>query len=477
MISFSTILYIAEWIVRVAALFIVVHKRRPTAALAWLVVIYFQPWIGIVLFLLLGRHHLPRYRTWQYTLFVKRLEHLKKQFDGHPNITHPELGLQCKAAITLAERFGSMPILDGNSVTLISDTNEVIHQLIADIDRAARHVHMLFFIYGKDQTGRRVANALKQAAGRGVKCRLLLDAVGSWGALKGHKSISHDMRKAGIEVYDGLPVGFFRRQASRIDLRNHRKIAVIDGITAYTGSQNIVDDNYGHRDLVWYDLTARLNGPVVRELQTVFLEDWNFRTNRLLNGPDIFPVLEPSGTVPAQILPSGPNYSVENFQRLVVAVLHSAHQRALITTPYFVPDEPFLQAMQVVAQRGVQVNLILPVKTDHPLIDMAGRAYFEELLEAGVRIFAYEKGLLHAKTITIDDSIAFLGSSNFDIRSFSLNFEVNLLLYGRHATQSLRKQQMEYLHNSRIIELADWQKRSSFKHISQDIAKLFSPLL
>jgi cardiolipin synthase len=474
MISFSSILYIAEWIVRVVALFVVVHKRRPTAALAWLVVIYFQPWIGIFLYLLIGRHRLHWYRAQQYTLLVERLEHLKKQFDDHPHVIHPELGPQCKAAIILAERFGMMPILGGNSVTLISDTNEVIRRLIADINKAKEHVHMLFFIFRNDDTGRRVANALMQAAGRGVKCRLLLDAVGSWSTLQ---SMSHDMRRAGVEVYDDLPVGFLRRRASRIDLRNHRKIAVIDGVTAYTGSQNIIDDNYGHKDLVWYDLTARLNGPVVQELQTVFLESWNFRTNQLPDEHTIFPTPELSGTVPAQILPSGPNYPVENYQRLVVAVLYSAHERVVITTPYFIPDEPFLQAMQVVAQRGVQVNLILPVKTDHPLIDMAGQAYFEELLGAGVKIFAYENGLLHAKTITVDDSIAFLGSSNFDIRSFFLNFEINLLLYGRQATQGLRNHQMEYLHESRAIEWSDWQKRGSLKHISQDIAKLFSPLL
>jgi cardiolipin synthase len=399
---------------------------------------------------------------------------LKKQFEGHPHVIHPELGPQCKTAITLAERYGSMPILDGNSVTLISDTNQVIARLIADIEQANRHVHMLFFIFRNDDTGRVIANALKQAAQRGVKCRLLLDAVGSWSALL---SMSHELREAGIEVYDDLPVGFLRRRAWRIDLRNHRKIAVIDGITAYAGSQNIVDDNYGYKDLVWYDLTARLNGPIVQELQTVFLEDWHFRTDQLLDEPDIFPPPEPSGTVPAQALPSGPNYPVESYQRLVVAVLYSARERAVITTPYFVPDEPFLQAMQVAAQRGVEVNLILPVKTDHPLIDLAGQAYFEELLGAGVRIFAYEKGLLHAKTITIDDSIAFLGSSNFDIRSFSLNFEINLLLYGQEATRSLRERQMEYLHNSHALALSDWQNRGSLKRFGHDIAKLFSPLL
>jgi cardiolipin synthase len=474
MVSFGTVLYIAEWIVRIAALFVVVHKRRPTAALAWLVVIFFQPWVGIVLYLMIGRHRLPWYRTRQYTRLVQRLEHLKKQFDGHPHVIHPELGLQCKTAITLAERFGSMPILDGNSVTLISDTNQVIRRLVADIDGATKHVHMVFFIFRDDDTGRCVADALKRAAERGVQCRLLLDAVGSWSALR---SLSHDLKSAGVEVYDGLPVGFLRRRVSRIDLRNHRKMVVIDGTTGYTGSQNIVDDNYGHKDLIWYDLTARLNGPIVQELQTVFLEDWNFRTNQLIGERDVFPKPEPSGAVSAQVLPSGPNYPVESFQRLVVAVLYSAHKRVVITTPYFVPDEPFLQAMQVAAQRDVEVNLILPVKTDHPLIDMAGRAYFDELLEAGVRIFTYDNGLLHAKTITVDDSIAFLGSSNFDIRSFTLNFEINLLLYGREATQDLYERQMEYLHNSRAVVLSDWRKRGSLKRLADDIAKLFSPLL
>ena len=474
MISFSSVLYIAEWIIRVTALFVVVRKRRPTAALAWLVVIYFQPWIGILFYLLIGRHRLPRRRTRQYAQLVQRLGHLKRQFDQHPHVVHPELGPQCRAAITLAERFGSMPILDGNSVKLMSDTNEVIHQLTADIDNAKEHIHMVFFIFRSDRTGRRVANALKQAARRGVKCRLLLDAVGSRDTLQ---SMGHELRRAGVEVYDDLPVGFIRRRASRIDLRNHRKIAVIDGIIGYTGSQNIVDGNYGHKDLVWYDLTARLKGPVVQELQTVFWEDWSFRTNQLSDEQDIFPTPEPSGAVPAQILPSGPNYPIESYQRLVVAVLYSARERVVITTPYFVPDEPFLQAMQVIAQRDVEVNLILPAKTDHPLIDMAGQAYFEELLDAGVRIFTYQTGLLHAKTITVDDSIAFLGSSNFDIRSFSLNFEINLLLYGREATRGLFERQMEYLQDSQSVTLSDWQKRSSSRRMLQDVAKLFSPLL
>jgi cardiolipin synthase len=348
MISFTTALYITEWIVRFVALFIVVRKRRPSAALAWLVVIYFQPWIGILLYLLIGRNRLPFRRTRQYTQLLKRLEHLKRQFDEHPHTSHPELGPQCKEAIILARHYGSMPILDGNSVTLISDTNEVIDRLITDINMAQDHVHMLFFIFRNDDTGYRVAETLKQAARRGIKCRLLLDAVGSWGMLR---SIGRDLRNAGIEVKDYLPVGFLRRRASRIDLRNHRKIVIIDGKVGYTGSQNIVDDDYGHKNLIWRDLMARMSGPIVQELQTVFLEDWNFRTEKLLNEKNIFPQPVLSGDVHAQVLPSGPNFSVESYQRLVVAVLYSARERVIITTPYFIPDEPFLQAMQVVAQR------------------------------------------------------------------------------------------------------------------------------
>ena len=474
MISFTSALYITEWIVRLVALFVVVRKRRPSAALAWLVVIYFQPWIGILLYLLIGRNRLPFRRTRQYARLLERLEHLKRQFEGHPHSSHPELGPQCKEAIILAKHYGSMPILDGNSVDLISDTNEVINKLIDDINTAQDHVHMLFFIFRNDDTGYRIAETLKQAAQRGIKCRLLLDAVGSWRMLR---TIGRDLRKAGIEVEDDLPVGSLRRRASRIDLRNHRKIVIIDGKIGYSGSQNIVDDNYGHKDLVWRDLMARMSGPVVQELQTVFLENWNFRTEKLLDEKNIFPQPVLSGDVHAQVLPSGPNFPVESYQRLVVAVLYSARERVIITTPYFIPDEPFLQAMQVVAQRGVEVNLILPGKTDHPLVDMAGRAYFEELLESGVKIFSYKAGLLHAKTMSVDDSIAFIGSSNFDIRSFSLNFEINLLLYGREATGNLRKRQIEYLQNSTGIELSQWQKRSLLKRTSNDIAKLFSPLL
>jgi cardiolipin synthase len=333
---------------------------------------------------------------------------------------------------------------------------------------------MLFFIFSNDETGYRVANALKQAVKRGVKCRLLLDAVGSWRMLR---SISYSLRKTGIEVKDDLPVGFLRRHASRIDLRNHRKMVIIDGKIGYTGSQNIINDDYGHKNLIWRDLMARLSGPVVQELQTVFLEDWHFRTNELLEEQNLFPPPVNSGDVHAQVLPSGPNQPTESYHHLVVAVLYSARERVIITTPYFIPDEPFLQAMQVVAQRGVEVKLIVPRKTDHLLVDMAGQAYFEELLEAGVQIFAYEAGLLHAKTMSVDDSIAFIGSSNFDIRSFSLNFEVNLLLYGCNATKSLRKCQMEYLMNSVGIELSEWQKRRLSRRTLNDVAKLFSPLL
>ncbi|MBN1124862.1 MAG: cardiolipin synthase [Sedimentisphaerales bacterium] len=472
--SFYSVLYIAEWIARIAMLFVVVRKRQPAAALAWLAIIFFQPWIGIFLYLIIGRHRLPRRRARQHGQLLKRLKHLKHQLDQHPNIAHPELGPQCKGAITLAERFGLMPILNGNEVEWISDSEQGIHRMIEDIAQAREHVHMLFFIFRNDETGKRVADSLKMAAQRGVKCRLLVDSVGSWRMLH---SLRHDLQLAGIEVVDALPVGFLRRQASRIDLRNHRKIVIIDGRIGYTGSQNIADADYGHKTLVWRDLTVRLKGPIVQELQMVFLEDWNFRTEQLLQGEGIFPPPQSRGTIPCQTLPSGPNYPVENYQRWVVAAMHSARDRVYLTTPYFIPDAPLLEAMQVIAQRGVAVHLVVPGKTDHPIVDMAGRAYFSDLLEAGVRIFIYNAGLLHAKTLSIDDSIAFIGSSNFDIRSFALNFEINLLLYGSEVTQDLRRCQLEYLHKSRRLDPAYWKSQNALKNTIYNVAKLFSPLL
>ena len=472
--SFSVFFYVSEWIIRIVMLFEVPRRRHPQTAMAWLMVIFFEPWLGLALYHLFGNNHLPRRRIAQHTELMKRIKTLDRRFTENPNVVKPDLGQQAKEAVHLAERLGYMPILGGNQVALIAETEAAVERLIHDIDAAQKHVNLLFYIFADDGTGKKVVAALDRAVRRGVECRVLVDGVGSRPFLK---RLFPLMMAAKVDMRIALPVGLFRRRMARIDLRNHRKIAVIDGLVAYTGSQNIVDAGYGHKDLAWYDLMLRLTGPIVTELQAVFATDWYFETNEMLDATHYFPAENSDGDVAVQALPSGPSYPTENYQRMVVAAIHAAEKSVTITTPYFIPDEAFLQAMETAVLRGVEVTLIVPRRSDQKLVGAAARSYFDDVLEMGVKLFLYDKGLLHAKTMAIDDSIAFIGSSNFDIRSFALNFEINLLFYGPEVAQMLRDQQSLYLKDSFELTPERWAERPTAKKLCQNVARLVSPLL
>ncbi len=472
--SWSLIIYLVEWSLRLVMLLVVTRRRHPGYAMAWLLVIFFQPIPGTILYALFGNDRLPRRRIKLHSRLSKEFDALRNRFAAHPNMVRPDLGPEFDEAVTMAERLSQLGILGGNHVKLLCNSCEVIDRLVADIDAAKHHVHLLFYIYANDATGRRVADALIRAVQRGVVCRVLVDAAGSRQMLK---RLGPSMIAAGIHLEAALPVNPFRRRMARIDLRNHRKIAVIDGQIGYTGSQNIVDASYGHKDLAWKDLMVQMTGPAVLQLQSVFLEDWFYETDTILDADDVFPDPKITGDVPVQTLPSGPNYPTENYQRLIVTAVHRAQRRVVITTPYFVPDEPFLQAMETAVLRGVEVVLIVPKRFDQILVAAASRAYYEELLDSGVQVYQFTGGLLHAKTMTVDGTVAFFGTSNFDIRSFALNFEVNLVLYGGQVVEDLCHQQDQYITASEPLLLEAWEKRPSLNVIGQNLAKLLSPLL
>jgi cardiolipin synthase A/B len=472
--SWTLLFYISEWVIRIVMLFVVPRRRAPQSAMAWLLVIFFEPWIGLALYWLIGSHRLPKRRIREHNEILQRLETVNRRFEDQSHIVRPQLGEHAMTAVKLAERLGYMPILDGNNVELIAQTEEFIARLTADIDKAEHHVHLLFYIFADDSTGRCVAEALYRAVARGVKCRVLADGVGSRPFFK---SLGREMIARGVELHAALPVGIFRRQMARLDLRNHRKVVVIDGRVGYTGSQNIVDAGYGRKDLAWHDLMVRLAGPIIMELQAVFASDWYFETNEMLDGEEFFPDPQESGEIAVQTLPSGPSYPTENYQRMVVAAIHAAERHVTITTPYFVPDEAFLQAMQTAVLRGVKLEVIVPRRVDQKLVGAAGRSYYDDLLDMGATLYLYDEGLLHAKTMCIDDSIAFIGSSNFDIRSFALNFEINLLFYGPQVAQQLRAQHQKYIAKSFQLTAENWGKRPAIKKLFQNVAKLVSPLL
>jgi cardiolipin synthase len=465
--------YALEWIIRIVMLIVVTNRRRGSP-MAWLLVIFFFPVPGLILYLLIGENRLPNRRAERHAKLVDELDEISQRLEGHPAVVHPRLPPDQEPFVVLAERLGSLPIVGGNEGQLMTETDEVIDRLVEDIDAAKHHVHLLYYIYANDETGRKVADALVRAVARGVKCRLLVDGVGSRPMLK---TLAPKLARQGIDVHAALPVNLFRRGFARLDLRNHRKLAIIDGRIGYTGSQNVVNASYGHKDLAWHDMSVRLTGPVVLELQAVFVGDWYCETDEILVSENIFPDPPMIGPIAVQALPSGPSYPTENYQRMVVSALHTARRHVIITSPYFVPDDAFLQAMEVAVLRGVNVEVILPRRCDQVLVGAASRAYYQDLLRLGVKIHLYEDGLLHAKTMSVDDSVALVGSSNFDIRSFELNFEISLLFYGSDMTAYLRHLQKGYMADSNQLTPEEWEERPRSHRIGENIARLLSPLL
>jgi len=274
-----------------------------------------------------------------------------------------------------------------------------------------------------------------------------------------------------------------RRRLGRMDLRNHRKLAIIDGQTAYAGSHNIVDPDYGgRRGSPWIDLTGRFTGPIVGELASIFAEDWAFETGVEIEipYPDPARVQSPNGPaddVLAQVVPTGPTEPNETYRRLLLAAIQSSRRELILTTPYFVPDETTLLSLMMAADRGVAVKLIVPQTADHFFAAAAGRAHYLSLLRSGVEIHLYRPALLHAKTTTVDDAFALFGSANIDVRSFTLNFELSVLLYGKAITQRLRAIQNQYLSQSTQLNLADWQRRPIASELTDRAVSLLSPLL
>ncbi len=464
--------FLVEWLVRLVMLFYVPQKRAPADARSWLLLIFIFPLPGLLLYAFLGRVSWPRKRKKLRERVSLRIRETCRDFTEKHGL-QPNLPPHFQSAVTLAKKLGDFDILGGNRLELLDDYDRAIDRLVADIDTATSHVHLLYYIFAVDETGQRVADALLRAARRGVACRILLDAIGSGPALK---QLAPTLRAAGIEVVALLPVSFFRRDSTRLDMRNHRKIVVVDGRIAHVGSQNIINARVDE-DVVNEEVVARVAGPVVLQLQAVFLTDRFLDTEQNLSGADILPDLAPQGMSPAQVLPSGPGYLTESNQRLIVALLHAAQRNVVITTAYFIPDGALLQAIEAAVQRGVEVHLIASQKSDHMLVALAMRSYYEDLLEAGVSIHLYRGRFLHAKHMSIDDTVALIGSSNMDIRSFRLNSEVTLIVYDPQVASQLRVIQERYMAAAERLELADWQNRPYLPKVVQHIARLIDAVL
>lgn len=469
------IISLSGWAIRLAMIPVVMHRRAPTAALAWLTLIFFIPWAGLVLYALMGTRGLGWRRTRRHARFAAEFGRLEGVITGRSLLHEPAVDESQAPMVRLAQRMTGMLIVGGNTVEFLPVQRRFIERLVEDIDTARAHVHLLFYIFADDDSGRAIANALARAAARGVRCRLLADAVGSPGLFRG---LAAELRRHGVEVEPALRVHPLRALFHRLDLRNHRKLAVIDGATAYTGSHNIIGALSGDAAVtVNDDVSVRLRGPAVAPLALVFLEDWHFQTHKLL--PEAAPTALPqtAGAIAIQPVPTGPLSPVEAFRALVVAAIGSASRRVMVTTPYFVPDESTRMALALAAGKGVAVDLVVPERGNHRVVQLAGEASYDLLLASGVRIHLHRGHLLHAKTLTVDDSFALIGSGNLDIRSFSLNFELSVILYGRGVTLELRDIQEWFAAQSVLLEPAVWARRPRHRRAAAAVANLMGPLL
>lgn len=410
---------------------IILQQRESGATLAWILLILFVPYLGVVAFWLLGATRLSIRRRKRRkaearlaSTLAALLDTQWKQAGGFP--AHREL-------IRLAKKLDDIGPRPGNRVMLLQDGPAAFQELENIISGARHSIHLLYYIWEPDQTGKRLRDALATAVRRGVEVRLLVDDVGSRHA---RSDFFSPLIKAGGRVARFLPINLLSRHIA-LNNRNHRKIVVVDGVVAFTGGMN-VGDSYAGLAGPWFDLHVKVEGPAVLSLQEIFCQDWYHATGEDLALPGYFPPQSFAGKTWVQFLASGPaDGRWRSIHVLLFAAINLARERVWIQTPYFVPDAAIVMALQTSALRGVDVRLMLPCKSDHPLVLYAGRSFYSELLASGVRIWEFPRTMLHVKMVTVDGLFSTVGSTNMDQRSFRLNFEANAFFYDQEVARTL----------------------------------------
>lgn len=467
------------------AVIVRVLLRRPArgVALAWLLLAMMLPYLGAILYFLIGERRISRSRA-------ERLAHMQVDFR---KITAPHIAsnrLQPGSTQLTPEQrplelagvnFFGAPAFTGNRLALASDTLDMLKQIAADIDAARHSVLVEFYIWSDGGLTKDVLEALVRAAGRGVKCLVLVDSLGAgrWWRGAGPETL----RKAGVQLRPALQVGILRGIAGRTDLRLHRKIVVVDGRIAWTGSMNMVDPRFFKQDSgvgEWVDAMVRIEGPVAGVLGAVMISDWvaegGVTLDAVLAETGLTPT-PPQGSAPVQVLASGPGESSDGLLQIMLALINGARREVVLTTPYFVPEDSLVMALRGAAARGVRVIVVLPERIDSLLVRHASRSFFDEVISAGGEIHEFTGGLLHTKSITVDGEQAMFGTANFDMRSLWLNYEVSLLVYDRDFVADLRGLQQGYLDQARAVVLVPWRERPVGTRLLESTMRLMTPLL
>lgn len=442
--------------------------REPASRVAWMLVIIGLPILGVLLYLMLGETNIGIKRVERMRLIREDTLKVIEQY-AIPETLRQAVPEQYHQVFRIGHSINDFIPVGGNHGVVLADSEATTEALVKDIDEAKEHVHVLFYIWLADDSGLRVAAALMRAAQRGVTCRALADALGSR-SLIGSRYWKQ-MQEAGVKLAYALPIGnpFLRALVGRIDLRNHRKIMVIDNHITYCGSQNCADAAFAPKAKYapWVDTVVRFTGSIAIQNQCLFASDWEGATHENLDyiwqvKPDFA-----SLSCPAQVIGTGPTERHAAMSDVFLSMIGTARRELMITTPYFVPNEPLVSALCIAARSGVNVTMTMPQRNDSWVVGAASRSYYHPLLKAGVHIYEYVGGLLHAKLMTVDGEASLIGSANMDRRSFDLNYENNIVLYDPELTKEIVVRQQKYIHSSvpvTIEEVNAWSKSKQLWH-------------
>jgi cardiolipin synthase A/B len=462
------------------AIVIVLDNRNPSRTMAWLLILIFLPFIGIFFYLIFGQNHRKKktfmkkkkqdYRIAQF------LKENRIEYSGQDKLNGSAYDDVRGHVLPLMLNNGDAPVTVNNRSQVFNNGEAAFDAMLKDIENAKHHIHMEYFIVKDSKIGRIFQEILIKKAREGVEVRLIYDHLGSW---KLSKSFVKELEEAGVQVKPFQRVTFPFIAAHRFNYRNHRKILVVDGTVGYTGGLNLGDEYLGEDPKLgyWRDTHVKIEGEAVYELQVIYLRDWNFVSGQELKSSEYFPRVSKIGSQLIQVSSSGPDSEWTAIHQGYFTAITSAVDRLYICTPYLVLDEGTLLALQTAGLRGVDVRILIPAESDHRVVDLASKSYFEELMKSGVRIYLYQKGFIHSKIMLADDYFSSIGTTNLNTRSFELDFEVNAFYYDKEMNQQLTGIFFEDLKDSSEVRHKDYQTRALSQRIKESAARLLSPVL
>lgn len=463
----------------IVAISVVLDNRNPTKTIAWVVVLFVLPFVGLIFYFMLGKNYRKE------KIFSRKG---LKDFERIRNLSDNQIiELEEKGFIDNDKIRSKLPIINlllrnskalltkRNSVHILNNGDQTFNSIITELIKAKKHIHLEYYIIDDDRIGNEIREILIAKAKEGVKVRLIYDDVGCW---KLGKKFLQSLKKAGIELYPFMPVRI-PFLANRINYRNHRKIIIIDGRVGFVGGINIADRYIHGNDEIpfWRDTHMLIEGEAVNSLQIVFLIDWYFVSGQVLSEKKYFPKSKIDNIQFLQITASGPDSDWASIMQAYFSAISTAQHYVYIAVPYFIPNESILTALKTVSLSGIDVRIIIPGKADSFLAYNGTMSYVEELLEAGIRVFYYQKGFIHCKLIMVDDIFASVGTANMDIRSFDDNFEVNALIYDEQLCNELKSSYLEDLSNCHEADLELHRNRNLRRKLIESFARIFSPLL